>query len=100
MQRKRGAGEEGGRGWGTSKTRQDPDASRAGKTPPAYHSMSRGGCQGEWGRGKSGEARVGEMSTNEQKRAEVSKGKCETREGRNGLKKLIRTNPHRAQKRV
>ena len=42
-------------------------ASRARKHSPVYHSMSRGGCQGKWGRGKSGEARVGEMSTNEQK---------------------------------
>ena len=24
-----------------------------GKHSPAYHSMSRGGCQGEWNRGKS-----------------------------------------------
>ena len=89
-----------------------------GKHSPAYHSMSRGGCQGEYAPGwhlGAGEDRVGqavraqrrqrrgtrgEMSANEQKRAEVSKGKCETREGRNGLKKLIRTNPHRAQKRV
>ena len=50
-------------------------ASRARKHSPVYHSMSRGGCQGKCGRGKSGEARVGEMSTNEQKRAETSKGK-------------------------
>ena len=93
-------------------------ASRARKHSPVYHSMSRGGCQGEYAPGwhlGAGEDRVGqavraqrrqrrgtrgEMSANEQKRAEVSKGKCETREGRNGLKKLIRTNPHRAQKRV
>ena len=42
----------------------------------------------------------GEMSANEQKRAKASKGKCEARERRNGLKKLVRTNPPRAQKRV
>ena len=41
MQRKKGAGEGDGRGWGTSKTRRDPDESRAGNAP--QHIMA---CQG------------------------------------------------------
>ena len=65
-----------------------------GKHSPAYHNMSRGGCQGEYTPGGylgMGEDRVGqavraqrgtrgEMSANEQKRAKASKGKCEARE--------------------
>ena len=41
MQRKKGAGEGDGRGLGTSKTRRDPDESRAGNAP--QHTMA---CQG------------------------------------------------------
>ena len=49
------------------------------KHSPVYHSMSRGGCQGEWG--KSGEAREGGGWR-----------------GGIGIKKLVRTTPYRAQK--
>lgn len=49
---------------------------------------------GVWEQERIGRGTRGEMSTNEQKQMR------ETREGRNGLKKLIRTNPHGAQKRV
>ena len=65
------------------------------KHSPVYHSMSRGGCQGKWG--KSGEAREGEQ------RQVEAKAVREAREGGGwrggiGIKKLVMTTPYRAQK--
>ena len=42
MQRKKGAGEGDGRGWGTSKTRRDPDESRGNRSPSiSWHAKGR-----------------------------------------------------------
>ena len=57
-------------------------ASRARKHSPVYHSMSRGGCQGKCGRGKSG----AEMGKNEQGQVRDARG--ERREGGIGAKKV------------
>lgn len=110
---------------GTRHARSDAyDVARGENTPQYIIACQGAAVKGEYTPGGylvAGEDRVGrvvwgtrgEISANEQKRAKASKGKCEAREGAsrsksrdarhargNGLKKLIRTNPHRAQKRV